>query len=114
MITREKRIIGSGFNGFPQGTNDNPELYEDRDRKYRRVLHAEMNSLLNARADVRGCTIYVYPLPPCSQCAAAIIQAGITRVFSIRPTKEQILRWKSSFEEAQLMFQEAGVTLDFL
>ena len=57
VITDGKRIVSLGFNGFPAGTDDNPAIYDDRERKYRRVLHAEPNAMSFAKRDLNGCTI---------------------------------------------------------
>jgi len=112
IIDTQKRIISMGFNGFPAGTDDSEELYYDRERKYRRVLHAEKNALLFARQNLTGYTIYVWPMPSCSQCAAAIIQSGICRVVTIVPNREPEGRWSDDIVETRQMFSEAGVVLN--
>lgn len=104
-----KRIISVGFNGFPAGTSDDPEIYGDRSRKYKRVLHAERNAILFAKQDLEGCNIYVWPAPPCAQCAAEIIQAGISRVLSVNPSEDFSTRWSEDLEETKKLFFEAGV-----
>ena len=109
VITRGKFVVALGFNGFPTGVSDANDLYADREKKYKRVLHAELNAILSAKQDLTGCTVYVYPLPPCSQCAAAIIQTGITRVVTLNPTKDLEERWGASLKEATDMFAEAKV-----
>lgn len=73
------RIIGVGYNGFPRGVVDTPALYQDRESKLQRVVHAETNAILNSNTSVRGCKIYV-TLPPCNECAKIIIQSGIAEV----------------------------------
>lgn len=107
----DHRIIGTGYNGFPRGCDDSPELYEDRDRKYRRIVHAERNALLFACRPVAGCTLYTTPFPPCAQCAALFIQAGIKRVVAPVPSLELLARWGADLNEAEAMFAEAGVEL---
>jgi len=111
VVTRGKTIVSLGFNGFPAGCEDSKELYEDRTVKYARVIHAEINAILSAKQDLTGCTIYVYPLPPCSQCAAAIIQSGINTVIAPPPSDALEGRWGSSTHQATKMYQEAGVLL---
>uniref|UniRef100_K3X9Z3 dCMP deaminase n=1 Tax=Globisporangium ultimum (strain ATCC 200006 / CBS 805.95 / DAOM BR144) TaxID=431595 RepID=K3X9Z3_GLOUD len=85
IVSPEKKIVGIGYNGFPNGCNDD-ELPWARssasplDTKYPYVCHAEMNAILNKNStDVKGCTIYV-ALFPCNECAKLIIQSGISRV----------------------------------
>ncbi len=108
VIANDKRVVSLGFNGFPQGLSDDHRLH-DRETKYSLVLHAEENALLFASSDLTGNTIYVYPLPPCSRCAAKIIQTGITRVVTTIP--DDMSRWEESVALTRTIFQEAGVDM---
>ena len=109
VIVRGKHIVSVGFNGFPAGCADDEGLYENRELKYARILHAEMNAILSAKQDLTGCTIYVHPMLPCSRCAASIIQAGISTVVAIDPTDDMKARWAESLKLSTDMFHEAGV-----
>jgi dCMP deaminase len=100
-----------GYNGFPRGVADIYERYEDRETKYQMVVHAEINAILTAAEELRGYTLYVSPLHPCPQCAAAIIQTGISRVVSRENGRPD---WTERLKVSQQMFKEAGVTLDIL
>lgn len=111
IVDKNNRIISTGYNGFPKGTDDNLALYGIRAEKYRRVIHAEKNAILFARQDLTGCTLYVVPMPPCSQCAGMIIQSGIKRVVTIKPSPEQEGRWQHDIITTREMFKEAGVDL---
>ena len=42
-IGEKGEIIAQGYNGFPRGIEDTDERYEDRNEKYKYVVHAEMN-----------------------------------------------------------------------
>ncbi|HIJ22875.1 MAG: CMP deaminase [Gammaproteobacteria bacterium] len=108
VVASDKRVVSLGFNGFPQGLSDDHRLH-DRETKYSLVLHAEENALLFSGADLRGNTIYVYPLPPCSRCAVKIIQSGITRVVTTIP--EDMERWEESVALTRTIFQEVGVEM---
>lgn len=101
IVDHQRRIISTGYNGFPAGIPDNPEHYTDRAEKYPRVIHAEKNAILFARRDLTGCTLYVWPMQPCSQCAAFIVQSGINRVVTVRHTDEQEARWGDGFKIAR-------------
>jgi len=83
VIVMDRVILSTGYNGFPRGINDNiPERY-DRPLKYKFMIHAEENAILNAArfgTSVLGASLYLYPLPPCSECAKAIVQSGIREV----------------------------------
>jgi len=108
VITDGKRIVSLGFNGFPAGTDDDPSIYDDRERKYRRVLHAEQNAMSFAKRDLTGCTIYITH-PPCARCAAQIVQEGIKRVVCPQPSADFLTRWKDDMTEALAMFNESNV-----
>lgn len=112
IVDPQRRIVSTGYNGFPAGIADDLKLLHDRDIKLRLTLHAERNAILFAQRDLRGCAIYVWPMPPCAQCAAAIIQAGITRVISCEPTADQRERWGKDWGLAEWAFGQAGVMVD--
>jgi len=111
IVRPNKSICSTGFNGFPRKMRDDPELYADRETKYKRIIHGEMNALIFAGEDITGYTLYTWPFPPCDRCALHMAQAGIKRVVAPKPTEEQLSRWKTSFEDAQSYFDEAGVIL---
>ena len=84
LINQEKRIIGIGYNGFPQGISDDEFPWDNKNQdhnktKYPYVVHAEANAILNATSPLRGSTIYV-TLFPCSECMKLIIQSGIKEI----------------------------------
>jgi dCMP deaminase len=109
VIVRPDRTVAAlGFNGFPRGVLDHSERYDDRPTKYEMVVHAELNSILNTRESLEGYTLYVTPLPPCSQCAAAIIQRGITRVV-ILAKKDLPPNWAEKWAVSKTMFAEVSV-----
>lgn len=110
IVDNQRRVIGLGYNGFPRGMSD--EGYEDRGHKLTYVVHAEANAILNAVAKVKGCTLYVWPIPACNECAKLIAQAGIERVVSPSPTQEQRIRWAGSFAAASIIFSECAIKED--
>lgn len=83
IVSPENRIVGIGYNGFPNGCNDDDFPWDRdgafQDTKYPYVVHAELNAILNSKQDLRGCSIYV-SLFPCNECAKAIIQSGISKI----------------------------------
>lgn len=106
VVDDKKRIVSVGFNGFPRGIADDERL-KDKTEKYEHVIHAEINALTFAQRSLEGCTLYVWPLPPCARCATQIIQNGIRRVVS--PLPSQKTTWLESIYRASAMFDEAGV-----
>lgn len=108
IVDEHNRVVSLGFNGFPRGIKDTPEILNDREQKYARILHAEQNAILFAN-DTRGTTLYTHPLPPCNRCALEIIQSGVKRVVSLR---DQPDRWRDSIKISLELFKEAGITVD--
>jgi len=112
VLVNDRRILSTGYNGFPTSISDDLERYIDRDFKLSITVHAEKNAILNAAKNgtkVEGSVLYV-TFPPCSQCASAVIQAGVAKVVCPNPTKAPD-RWRSNFIAANNLFYEAGVTV---
>lgn len=109
------QILSQGYNGFPRGIIDAVERWENRETKYKFVVHAEMNAIYNATysgASLDGAVMYVYGLPCCHECAKGIIQVGIKKVVMGGDIFSP--RWKESSSLAMEMFQEAGVEVCLL
>ena len=82
VVQKDKRILTTGYNGFPRGCPDDDELYADRDYKYPNVVHCDRNAVFAASyqgVSLQGATMYLTG-PPCTNCVQAIIQSGIVRV----------------------------------
>jgi len=110
-VSPDKRILSTGYNGFPRGVKDSTDRYSDRSVKYQHVVHAEQNAIFNAcynGISLRDASIYVWGLPVCSECAKGIIQAGIKNVYA----RENLVdRWEDSCKLAIEMMEEAGIQL---
>jgi dCMP deaminase len=109
ILRPDNSVVSVGYNGFPRGCNDDPAIYQDRPRKYRRTIHAEVNAVLTGGFECRGATAYVSPLHPCPQCAGVMIQAGISKIVYRQPAPRA--DWHADFDEAAGMLFEAGVAL---
>ena len=108
-------VLAQGYNGFPRGVKDLKERYENKDIKYRYVVHAEMNCIYNATYNgigLDGATMYVWGLPLCNECAKGIIQVGIARVVSPK-LETHLSRWKVSCLNAMDMLKEVEIEYDF-
>lgn len=110
IVRPDNTIAATGYNGFPRGIEDKPELLSNRDEKYPRMIHAEVNAILTAREPLHGYTLYVSPMPCCERCAVLVAQAGIKKVVYPVPSKERLERWGDSFKLSHAIFDEAGVT----
>ena len=107
IVRPDLTIASTGFNGFPRRVEDDEDRLNHRETKYKYVVHAELNAILSAKEDLGGYAIYVYPFHPCSQCAAAIIQAGILYVYYDSGYMPD--NWVESTTIAKGMLEEAGV-----
>ena len=110
IVDSQRRIVSTGYNGFPVGVMDSYDRLTDRDTKYEMIIHAEANAILFAHQRMNGMTLYTTPFQPCSRCASLIIQSGISRVISYE-IEESKNRWTDSFKLAKELFDEAGVEL---
>lgn len=109
IVHEDKTIVSLGYNGFPRGIEDSVVRLRDRTQKMSLIIHAEMNALLNSTASISGCWVYVWPLPPCADCAKHLVQAGVARVISVSPPPENVVRMGPSLLIAANMFKEVGI-----
>lgn len=75
IVDADNRIVSTGYNGMPYKC-DESKLSWERPQKYHYVIHAEMNAVLYARRDLRGCRVYTTH-SPCENCLKHMLQAGI-------------------------------------
>jgi dCMP deaminase len=110
VLARNKRVISTGYNGFPKNISDSFDRLMDRDQKYEITVHAEVNAVTTAAlhgVSTDGCTAYV-TFSPCSRCASVLINAGITSVY-VSAGSEIPDRWLQNFILASKLLAEAGV-----
>ena len=82
IVDKNNIILSTGYNGLPYGCSDDEYTWErtGEDTKYKYVVHAALNAILNAQGkDLKNARIFV-DLFPCNECAKAIIQCGIKEV----------------------------------
>ena len=102
-------VLATGFNGLPRGCANAPDRAA-RPAKYKWTEHAERNAIYNAAragVSVEGACMFI-PWFPCTDCARAIVQSGISRLVALMPDLADA-RWGADFEIALGMFAEAGV-----
>jgi len=103
VITRESRIISSGYVGAPKGIShcDVDNCYSDKPCS--RTVHAEANAVaFAARTGVstEGTVMYVTH-SPCMECAKLIINAGVSKV----------IYFEAYRDDAPILYlRKAGVT----
>lgn len=115
VITRDKRILTTGYNGAGSGIKSCKERGECLRRKLNiasgtraevcYAVHAEQNAIIQAAKlglSVDGATLYCTH-QPCVICAKMIINSGISRVV-----------YKEGYPDdfSLEMFKQAGVTIE--
>lgn len=104
----------SGYNGFPRGINDDKPERHERPLKLKVTSHAEENCVAQAArvgVSLKGCTLLVTSLFPCTTCSRLIIQSGIVRVLA--PSVPVNERWNEEADVALAMLKEAGVEVHY-
>jgi len=115
-VSSKGQVLATGYNGFPRGMFDTAERYSNRELKYKYVVHAEMNCIYNATyngVSLDGASLYVWGLPPCSECAKGIIQVGISTVYWCC-AEEVPPKWIESFQVTREFFSEVGIGLHLI
>ena len=114
VVGPDKEIRATGYNGPVRGVDDDvPERFE-RPTKCEFFEHAERNALYNAcltGVSLKGCVMYATHAP-CTDCARAIIQAGIKTVITNKVIIDENTpknTWRDKLVYSEQMFKEAGV-----
>jgi len=123
VIVRDKRIISTGYNGFPPGMDSCFERGECRkdalgikwDQKntgHCFTVHAEVNALLQvAGTNMKGATLYSV-LYPCADCAKNIAGAGIKEVVYLRQYKEKDSQTAEIFKQSGVKLRKLDYDAD--
>lgn len=115
ILVKDKRILTSGYNGFPSTIEDTEERLLNRNIKLKYTIHAEMNSILQAGnhgINIHNSTCYIYGLTPCQECAKHIVVSGVERVvYVIRDNHINSPEWEEQFHFVQDLFDEAKINL---
>jgi len=110
IMVKDKRIISTGYNGFPSKLSDSLERYLDRNIKLNYTVHAEVNAILNAAKNgskTEGSTLYT-TFFPCVNCATSTIQAGVVKL--VTPNIESSpQRWMENFRMSKSLLTEANI-----
>ena len=109
IVDKDKKVLSLGYNGLPKGVDDSDEILHNRDKKYKVVIHAEVNAVLNAKSSLQNSTIYLTH-PPCSNCMSVLIQSGISKVICIKPSDDIKERYKDSYALSEMMRYSVGMT----
>ena len=111
IVRPDKTICSVGFNGFPRGVPDDEKMLDNREERLYRTIHAEANAIISAKdTSLAGYGIFIYPMMPCANCSALIIQSGITYVVYQENNDPRMReRWEDSHDRSKRMFKDSGV-----
>lgn len=118
IIGPAQEVRSLGYNGAPRGcsADESGEPRGVRPEKYMWYSHAESNAIANAArvgTPLDGSTMVVTHFP-CMDCARLIVQSGIKRVISNRPSEDFESRWAEHISRAMKLFSECGVDVQVL
>jgi dCMP deaminase len=117
IVAPSGNLRSAACNDYPLGVQRNVPERAEAPLKYAWLEHAERNAIYQAARkgiSVEGCTMFV-ELPPCIDCARAIIQAGIVQVVinQGRYAEYEGSRYAGEHSLALAMLAEAGVAVRF-
>ena len=113
LVDNKGNVILAAMNSFPDGIAKNQERQTDKSLRLKFSVHAERNVIYQAAQlgiKTKKLTM-VCPWATCSDCAQAIIQAGIKRLVVHKQALEKSGRWKENIEFAFAMLREANVEI---
>ena len=92
ILDQSGRIISSSFN--------------DRQKKYNVLGHAEINAILKAEKKVRDWRLDGYSmivtLEPCNMCSVIIKESRLDKVYYFLPKKKEDSSWEINIEKEQI------------
>jgi len=113
VVNKKQQIVTTGYNGLSRGIKHlNKRLA--RPEKYKWIEHAERNAIYQAAnigVSLKNTILYT-TLFPCTDCARAIVQSGISCVVSYHyKLDNRYSTWGDSWNTSKEILTEAGVTL---
>lgn len=109
-------VLCVGYNGKPRGVLETIER-SARPLKYKFTAHAEENLVAQAArigTSLKGSTIIVTSLHPCTTCTRLMIQAGVKRIIANKSPEHAEPIWKEEEIYSKEMLDEAGVEVVYL
>ena len=114
IAVKDRRILATGYNGFPKGVEDKAKTLYNRESKLKLMVHGEMNMIFNAvehGVNLKGSTVYVWGLPVCEDCFKGLIQVGVARVV-MPDIEEHAKKWKHGCEFGKCKMKEVGIQVE--
>lgn len=115
IVDDENTVRSIGYNGLPNNIKTKLSSRYDKPKKYFWVEHAERNAIYKATKNgisVDKCTMYVNYYP-CVDCARAIIQSGIKKLYTPKPDFKHE-KWGESWKVSKTMLKESKIKVKFI
>lgn len=106
VLVVKGEAVGWGYNQFPHGMKD--IYYENREEKYSRIVHCEINAMIKAASPIREATLYTWPFLSCERCCVQMLAAGVIRFVAPEPTEDQLSRWGTALNKTKNYCKELG------
>ena len=105
-----KNVVSFGYNGFPRGVSDASYRYDDREIKYKLVVHAEVNAIIQAKGNTEGKWLFINVPSCCNECMKLVVQSGISTIVMPKwNASDFAARWMNQDKWANIMRSEAGI-----
>lgn len=111
IVRPDLSVVSIGYNGFPRAMEDKSIWLDNREEKYSRIIHCEMNALIQAKTDVTGCTLYTYPFLSCDRCFVHLVQAGIDVFIAPLCPPDKAERWEPAFKKVRGYAEDMGIII---
>jgi dCMP deaminase len=116
ILSANNEPLSFGYNGFCRGADDDCEENHERPLKYLHTEHGERNAIYNAArtgTSLMNSSMYITSLLPCIDCARAIAQSGISKVYvekdAMNPNNPRSKVWMENWPVSLGILEKAGV-----
>lgn len=110
ITDRKNHILGTGYNSFPMGLDDET-LPNSRPDKYLFMCHAEASAIAQAPCNLwgmsDGCVLFITGTP-CHTCLKSIIQSNIKKIVMVDRQGTQ-LEDENTLRACNLMIEQSGI-----
>jgi len=91
LVSKSGKIVGTGYNGMPKHpTKNNDELIDWDKRPKLKIIHAEMNAILNSRVNESDLPLTAYTTDEsCIDCLKHLIQFGVVKIYYLNTVPEK-------------------------
>lgn len=112
LVNDDGNVLLSAVNSFPNNVAETQER-QVKPLRSKLSVHAERNVIFNAaRLGIKtDSLVMVCPWAACTDCAQAIIQAGIKTLVTHKQALDRSNTWQEDIDFAFNMLREAGVEI---